>query len=458
MSDAIEKQQLRESLLAHKERSRPVKKEVAFTAAYFPWSVILNEATLKRALLYFEHVYLLAPEGEMLDSFLSELQNPKRAQWLRSPGLHTKLRNSISSFYSNIEPLRRAGVIRTLDTNRSLTKESSQTLLETLCVNDVLNYQAATIKTALPIELAIVDRKLLHVREVDQGDIAFHYWDRAVINEMHPRIQSRITEFIDNLPPSAQAFVKNGIGDQSAAITRSLLLNASVLCIGEAGVTPLVDHKPYFDLLRLKYKSVFDPMQNEYAGANTRTMQEFVARAATKAGLLADFVLEVALPNVDYADLQDVLELREYFRDDLTVFRNSMVAMAAKLKGTITDPEFAEEAQLMVTSEIMPALVELQRKVRFSKLKLLREFVSGLISLKPTVPFVISAFTPVPLYVAALVAAGVMTLEAAIKQHIEKQELLYNNGLAYVFNLDRSGLGEPELWSRSSAWAARYGV
>jgi len=51
-----------------------------------------------------------------------------------------------------------------------------------------------------------------------------------------------------------------------------------------------------------------------------------------------------------------------------------------------------------------------------------------------------------------------MTLEAAIKQYIEKQELLYNNGLAYVFNLDKSGLGTPKLWSRSSAWAERYRV
>jgi hypothetical protein len=228
--------------------------------------------------------------------------------------------------------------------------------------------------------------------------------------------------------------------------------------MSEAGVTPLVDDKAYFDLLRLKYKSLFDPMQTENAGANTRSMQEFVAQAATKAGLLADLVLEVALPNVDYTNLHDVLELRDYFRDELGVFRDSMVAMAARLKGSIADPEFLEEAQLLVASEIMPGLAELQRKVRFSKLKLLREFVSGLMSLKPTVPFVVSAFTPVPLYVAALVAAGVMTLEAAIKQYIEKQELLYNNGLAYVFNLDKSGLGTPKLWSRSSAWAERYRV
>lgn len=458
MSDAIDKRRIRETLLANKERSRPVKKESAFTAAYFPWSVILNEATLKRALLYFDHIYLLAPEEEKLDAFLSELLNPERASWMRSPGLHTNLRNSISTFYSNIEPLRRAGIIKTLDTNKPLTNEANLAVLETLCVADVLNYEAAGIKTDLPVEVAIVDRRLLHVREVRDEDIAFHYWDRSVISGLHPRIQTQITQFISDLPPTAQAFLRNDIGDQSAAITRALLLNASVLCMSEAGVTPLVDDKAYFDLLRLKYKSLFDPMQTENAGANTRSMQEFVAQAATKAGLLADLVLEVALPNVDYTNLHDVLELRDYFRDELGVFRDSMVAMAARLKGSIADPEFLEEAQLLVASEIMPGLAELQRKVRFSKLKLLREFVSGLMSLKPTVPFVVSAFTPVPLYVAALVAAGVMTLEAAIKQYIEKQELLYNNGLAYVFNLDKSGLGTPKLWSRSSAWAERYRV
>lgn len=459
MDDKIAKRQLRERLLATKERSRIVHEESDLCAVYFPWSVILDEATLKRALLYFDHIYLLAPSAPLLDKFLVELASSERAAWMRSPAMFdSELRATITNFYKRIEPLREAGIIRTLDTNRILTEQGHATTIEELSFHDVVNYEGSRIKTKLPTIATAIDRSLLHVREQEGSNVAFQYWDMATVKNLHPRIIHRIEQYIDGLPSPVRPFVKGQIGHLPNAITRALLINSSLVCMGEAGLTPLVDQKAYYDLLRLKYRQMFDTAQNSTATTNIGAMQEFVAKAATKAGILADFALEIGVPNIDYAELEDVLTIRDSLRDELAPFRLTMLKLAAQIKQTIADPEFVRECEQVILKDIIPHLQELERKARLSKLKLLRAFANNLLSLKPTVPFVVSALTPVPLYAAALVAAGIVTLDTALQTYIERQELLYNNGLAYLINVNQSTIKSSTLWSRSSALLERFGV
>jgi hypothetical protein len=103
-------------------------------------------------------------------------------------------------------------------------------------------------------------------------------------------------------------------------------------------------------------------------------------------------------------------------------------------------------------TKVAPELLDLQKKIRLSRLKVLNKVIKKTLSLKPTVPFIVSVFTPVPLYAAALVSAGIISLEVALETYLEKQDLLHNNGLAYLLDVSKNELKlDQGFWSRSSS-------
>src|SRR5215216_1472338 len=105
-------------------RATPHPQPCPFTATYFPWSVILKPDTLKRALLYFDKVYLLGPPATVLDGFLESIDRPQPHS--QSPVFQIPEQRSMLDFYKSIKPLRDAGVVELLDTNEVLSSDGIQ--------------------------------------------------------------------------------------------------------------------------------------------------------------------------------------------------------------------------------------------------------------------------------------------------------------------------------------------
>ncbi len=102
-----------------------------------------------------------------------------------------------------------------------------------------------------------------------------------------------------------------------------------------------------------------------------------------------------------------------------------MRTLSSEIQGTIADIEFYEQCQKTIQKEIVPTLLDLQKKLKLSRLKILKDFSKNALSVKPTVPFIISAFAPLPLYAAALVAAGLISLETALDMYLERRDLVF---------------------------------
>ncbi len=117
----------------------------SFTATYFPWSIIMNEDTLKRALLYFDRIYLLAPTRVHLDELLEEFRKERPRAGFRSPNFGTEVRDEIISFYSRIKPLMDEGMIVPIDSNPVLSDPTYGKQLGELSFDDAINYDVAVI-------------------------------------------------------------------------------------------------------------------------------------------------------------------------------------------------------------------------------------------------------------------------------------------------------------------------
>jgi hypothetical protein len=88
----------------------------------------------------------------------------------------------------------------------------------------------------------------------------------------------------------------------------------------------------------------------------------------------------------------------------------------------------------------------------------MRRALGEAVSFKPAVPFIVSAFAPLPLYVAGLIAAGIVGLDVALEALTETRRS-YDNGLAYVLKVRGQDLRvDTTFWNRSRALAARYGI
>lgn len=445
--------------IPEQRRSNPLQApdDSAFTATYFPWSVIMNEGTLKRALLYFDKIYLLAPNRDVLDNLLEEFAKDSPRSELRSPTFNTELRKNVVSFYGRIKPLMDAGVIVPIDSNDVLSDSTFGKQVQDLSFDDAINYDLAMIDPDLSYSVQSIDSDLV-ASEDNMESVAIQYWRTTEARKEYQSVLDRVEQYICRLPIHAQLMMRNTIKLPDVVI-RSVLINASLLCIQQSGSTPLTDNPVNLRIIMNKYNRICDSQINEKAKENLKAMLSFVAKSNTKSGMLTNFMLELLVPNLDYMNLEDSLELRERFSDHLQLLRLRMRTLSLEVKGTIADVEFYEHCQRIIQKDIVPAVLDLQKKIKFSKLKLLAGFTKNMLSLKPTVPFIISAFAPLPLYAAALVAGGIITLETALELYVERRSLVYDNALAYLLDINSQGIKiDQSFWGRSEALTSTFNV
>lgn len=441
-------------------RSNPAKRAEPLTATYFPWSMIANEQTLKRALLYFDKIHLLAPKSDTLDTILDDLRaHPEGSHKFAYPELAQRARSALLTFYEGIRPLRAAGVVASLDSNRVLANKQRREEIEQIAFEDALDYEMAGMDQPLSYLVQFFDDQALSAHEWNpRGEVAFQYWDNTEAKKLYPALKQRVEAYIDTLPAQARVFLRRSIR-MPDGLVRSVLINTSILSIDDVGSVPIADDPAYFRILVRKYRRILDVETNPSARRNREVITQFVGEARSRSGMLGHIALEVLLPNVDFENLEDVLELRDKFRDHLELFRTKISSLTAALKGTIVDEEFYKDCQRVIATDLIPELLELQKHIRMGRIKALKKFVSSTLSLKPTVPFIVSAFAPIPLYAAALVAAGIITLDVALDYYLERKQLFYNNGLAYLLDV---GQGQLELkgdfWGRSAALASAWRI
>lgn len=424
------------------------------SATYFPWSVITNQQTLKRALLYFDRLYLLAPSAPTLAHMFDEIDTGR----LRTPDLTTAMRNSLRRFYTDVATLRDAGAIETFDSNFIFNDEHLKQTLEDMTFDDVVNLDAPPIREGVEYFWSSLNDHTRMIREFDKDtdQLAVQYWTDVGASDAFTAMENRINSYLQHLPPQARSlYQRQGV---MQSITPSLLYNIALLCIDRSGSAPIIDSPADFELFQHKYRRMFSADVNVNANENHQALTRLVAAADSKSGILANYALEVLVPDVARLSFEDILEIRQRFNESLQNFRLRVSQLATDISATVADVEFYRQCQAAVEKDILPAVLELSKEMKLSKAKVIKRAMDSAASFKPAVPFVISAFAPLPLYAAALVSAGIMSFDVAMDLYINRKDRLYNNGVAYILNASGQQVKVDNLfWSRSAAISSRYG-
>ena len=149
---------------------------------------------------------------------------------------------------------------------------------------------------------------------------------------------------------------------------------------------------------------------------------------------LATQVLDLSLPEFEFKTYDDILELREKVYDQLAAFRLKLSEASVRIQECEVD-EVQSVAGDIAHNQIIPAINELEKKLRLSNDKFLLRIVKGVRSAKSSVPLVATVFTGLPVWLGVAFSAGATIGEAALETYFEKRDIRENNGFSFLLDI-----------------------
>ncbi|MGE0827644.1 MAG: hypothetical protein AB7G75_36625 [Candidatus Binatia bacterium] len=152
-----------------------------------------------------------------------------------------------------------------------------------------------------------------------------------------------------------------------------------------------------------------------------------------KSTLLAQRLLSLNLPSFEFRSFQDVLELKEKFRDEIGAFRTEMDRFALEIEKTPLDADFLPYLKIFADSKIHPQVEELKRKIRLSPSSflgtLLNTSLAG-VSLYADANSIFSHHVTT-----AVILGSAIHLSKEIKELLSTREEAMRNGLSLLLKV-----------------------
>ncbi|MGI1814063.1 hypothetical protein AB0764_26495 (plasmid) [Priestia megaterium] len=152
---------------------------------------------------------------------------------------------------------------------------------------------------------------------------------------------------------------------------------------------------------------------------------------------LAFEAIKVALPNVSMLHMEDILEIRYKLKDELMFFRREMQETESEVIKNADYKNLEKSLSSIVDNKIHVPLIELERKMKSSHIKVLSKLLNELRTAKPYVPLLGSFFLGLPTYMSVLASLGMIGASTYLEARDQKIELK-NNGMYYLLDLKRN--------------------
>lgn len=408
------------------------KREHHFHAMFYP-NAMLDDSVLKLALVYFDKVYILFPDetavspsgrpqkshkpihpSTSIEYFHGDLLGDETAVEF-FPGLDavdmdvSAEWNRLQTFYNQTEILRREGILNFLSPQVNVRERFFDVVQDDLSDKEFVD---AVSRMRLP----------------------FMYLGGSKLPQDHSSIMEayRSSEFsaaARGLLSSDWRFGTSylfGLFKLPPVLGMSILLNHALLCCAKYDLTPMTDKTDYEHLfLRKLHRSLGRPISQDYSRAK---------RIAS--GLMALQVLHRAVPLLQLADYEDVLECRHRLEDELERFRSAMDRFVASVHLAGSPLDLHGETEKVIDTQIIPAISDMENKLRVSKGKFFQRLIRG--AKVGVVPIVATALVGVPIPYLLAISAGVVTLEAVLETKSEQDEIRgQTNGLSFVLDVRR---------------------
>ncbi|MEO0685567.1 MAG: hypothetical protein AAFY76_11130 [Cyanobacteria bacterium J06649_11] len=425
-----------------------------FCAIYYPCEVSQNSdvrneyLNLKRALLFFDKVFVVVPEIIFSDYFCS---------WIDMSRIDEQLIRRTKRFNTQEYILWRERFRRLRRFIRQTKIAHDAGALVYVNPFQVMQWPSQTHFYSLPdIQKIPADKLDEHLAEIIfhsiVGDLNDHKF-RSLVKQGYPygpggfsvfkdqgeinwlMMLSETSNYDEDRLVNLATFIDEntispppGVGFDSIV---SPVLGMAVLvshimsfCIRNP-VYPVTDSSFHWKLLAHKFARL----------AKEPAMQNISLGQKEQIGALGLEVLDLELPNLDNANFEEILEIRAKFEDELKLFRTALAEFSDFSSTQIWSNEFAQECSNIAMLKVAPALRELCATLENSRDKVVLDTFKKIRGAKATIPLVGTFLAGIPLIYALAITGGLITAEAFLELYFERKKIRKGNSLSFLLDL-----------------------
>jgi len=147
-------------------------------------------------------------------------------------------------------------------------------------------------------------------------------------------------------------------------------------------------------------------------------------------------ILTTGLLDVSRFDVEDVLSIREKLRNELGEFRVEVERLTFEFSKEFGIEKLIREGRAIADARLTPRVAAIERKIRGGKHKLLKDLLKVIKKPGAYVPFFGALVAGLPLELATMLSAGLMSAEVALKQWKRREEVR-EDGMYYLVQLRR---------------------
>jgi hypothetical protein len=144
-------------------------------------------------------------------------------------------------------------------------------------------------------------------------------------------------------------------------------------------------------------------------------------------------LIELSLPHIENLTPERVHQLRDKCKDQLLLFRQELLKMAAEIEANPWEPAFEQHLTRYIDSKVRPAVLDLEKKLRDQRRSLGLVILEKATTTAP-VPLLVSVFTGMPIEWVLPASMGVVTLKEVLS-YLDNRSKLKRNGLSFLLNL-----------------------
>jgi hypothetical protein len=403
-----------------------------FSALFYPFAAKRQAVGLKVASLYFDKVYVLSPISvvensefleyyeELSKRFLEDYREDLNLELAGPEALQHESVAATIQFQEEARPLIEEGVVEVVnpfDRLKSLSLEDE--------FSKIIAYRAKEARERSP------------EMQLGRGE----YLETAVF--IKPR-SLRI--------PSATLMTRGLLRARTNAI-RSIMYDAALLLSSRINTIPVTADSDYDRSFAMQALYGHTPQRTEqfyrgfYDEWDERLYREKQNREHTGLQLARESIVE-NLPSFEQASFKEILKVRRHCCEELAAFRAHMRSLAIRINESAVDEPSAKDVVRLVSKEITPVVLEMERRLRQSKAQWVKRLLDKLTSVQTLATFASTVFVGMPLHFSLIVAGGIAGLQAGADAKSEGKKIKEGSGLSLLVSLRQKKRKKREIPGR----------
>lgn len=212
------------------------------------------------------------------------------------------------------------------------------------------------------------------------------------------------------------------------AVGESLMINHALCACDRFSLTPVTDVAIHHNFLNSKFRRI------EQTNLLKKILKDYGYVKDMTIDLAATNIINEMVPALMDAEINDVLEFRDYNKDELQRFKVELGKIITEISINMWDEDFYNKIIDIVDGKIKPAIQELKDSTESSKEKILRILKKGA-SISP-LPLILSAIPGFDPKIGILASAGVIVLEEYLES-IKKSSKRQKNWCTYLIEAQK---------------------